>query len=49
MRARLHGADLALDGWRLVNLRVTYADVFRAADGRTVQGVLRVRAVTEGI
>ena len=49
VRARLHGAGLALDGWRLVNLRVTYADVFRAADGRTVQGVLRVRAVTEEV
>ncbi|MDO8295086.1 MAG: DUF3168 domain-containing protein [Caulobacter sp.] len=49
LRARLHNADLALDGWRLVNLRVTYGDVFRAADGRDFRGVIRVRAVTEPI
>lgn len=47
LRARLHNAELAPDGWRLVNLRVTYGDVFRAADGKTVQGVIRLRAVTE--
>ena len=47
LRARLHNAELTLDGWRLVNLRVTYGDVFRAADGKTVQGVIRLRAVTE--
>lgn len=47
LRARLHDAAPTLDGGRLVNLRVTYADVFRAADGRTVLGVLRLRAVTE--
>lgn len=47
IRARLHGAALILDGHRLVNLRVTYGDLFRAADARVVQGVLRLRAVTE--
>lgn len=47
IRARLHGAALTLDGHRLVNLRVTYGDVFRSADARMVQGVVRVRAVTE--
>lgn len=47
LRARLHDADLTLDGWRLVNLRVTYGDVFRAADARTLLGVVRLRAVTE--
>ncbi len=49
LRARLHNAALTLDGWRLVNLRVTYGDVFRAADGRTIHGVLRLRAVTESL
>ena len=49
LRARLHNADLALEGWRLVNLRATYADVFRAADGRTAHGVIRLRAVTEPV
>lgn len=47
LRAALHGAEAALDGHRLVNLRVTYADVFRAADRRAVTGVVRLRAVTE--
>ena len=47
LRARLHDAALTLDGWRLVNLRMTYGDVFRAADARTILGVLRLRAVTE--
>lgn len=47
LRARLHNADLTLDGWRLVNLRVTYGDVFRAADGRGFRAVIRLRAVTE--
>ena len=47
VRARLHNAGLTLDGWRLVNLRVTYADVLRAADDRSFRGVVRVRAVTE--
>lgn len=49
VRARLHNADLTLDGHRLVNLRVTYADIFRAADGRTTVGAVRVRAVTEAV
>ncbi|MFZ5670890.1 MAG: DUF3168 domain-containing protein [Pseudomonadota bacterium] len=47
LRACLHNAAPAVDGWRLVNLRATYADVFRAAAGRAVQGVVRLRAVTE--
>lgn len=47
LRARLHNAGLALDGWRLVNLCVTYGDVFRTADSRSFHGVLRLRAVTE--
>ncbi len=46
-RAVLHGADLTLTGHRLVNLRVPYADVFRASDWRLTYGVLRLRAVTE--
>lgn len=47
LRTALHGAELTLDGHRLVNLRVTYADVFRSPDWRPIHGVLRVRAVTE--
>ncbi len=47
MRAALHGAALSLDGHRLVNLRASFADVFRASDWRSTYGVLRLRAVTE--
>jgi hypothetical protein len=47
VRAVLHDARPAVTGRRLVNLRVAYADVFRAADRELSLGVLRVRAVTE--
>lgn len=47
LRACLHNAEPALEGHRLVNLRVTYCDVFRAADWRFTYGVARLRAVTE--
>lgn len=47
-RASLDGAALSLaGGWRCVDLRVTYADVFRAADLRSTHGLLRLRAVVE--
>lgn len=49
VRAALHNASPAIAGHRLVTLRVTYADVFRAADRELSLGVLRVRAVTEAI
>jgi len=47
VRLSLHGAALSLDGHRLINLRVTYADLFKAADWRSTFGVLRLRAITE--
>lgn len=47
LRTALHDAAPALDGHRLVSLRVTYADVFRSPDWRPLYGVVRVRAVTE--
>jgi len=49
VRAALHNASPAVAGRRLVTLRVTYADVFRAADRELSLGVLRVRAVTEAL
>jgi hypothetical protein len=49
VRAALHNAPLSVAGRRLVTLRVTYADVFRAADRELSLGVLRVRAVTETV
>ncbi|WP_156400524.1 DUF3168 domain-containing protein [Caulobacter sp. Root655] len=49
VRAALHNAAPPVEGRRLVTLRVTYADVFRAADRELSLGVLRVRAVTEAI
>ena len=47
VRCALDDADLTLTDNTLVNLRVTYGDVFRAADWRTTFGLLRFRAVTE--
>lgn len=47
LRNALHDAALAIDGRRLVLLYAVYADVFRAGDGRTTHGVLRLRALTE--
>ena len=49
VRAALHNAPLSVAGRRLVTLRVTYADVFGAADRELSLGVLRVRAVTESV
>jgi len=47
VRATLHNAALPLDGWGLVSLRVVFTDIYLAADGVTVMGLVRVRAVTE--
>ncbi len=49
VRAVLHDARPTLDGRRLVNLRVPYADVFAGADRETTLGIVRVRAVTEAL
>lgn len=45
LRVLLDGADLEVAG--LVSLRVSYVDVFRAADQRTTYALVRLRAVTE--
>lgn len=47
LRAALDGATLSMPGRRLVLLVATFADVFRAGDGRTTHGVLRLKAITE--
>jgi hypothetical protein len=47
LRGLLHDQPLPLTDHRLVNLRVVFADVFRAAEWRLVLGVVRLRAVTE--
>lgn len=47
LRTVLHDAALTLDGHRLVSLRVTYTDTFRAADSRLTLGLVRLRAVVE--
>ena len=49
LRAALHDQTLALTGQRLVLLHATFTDVFRAGDGQTTHGILRLRAVTEPI
>lgn len=47
LRAVLHSAALGVTGRRLVLIFAQFSDVFRAGDGRTTHGVLRLRAVTE--
>lgn len=47
VRAALSEAAITIVGHRIVNLRVTYQDVFRAADWQKTLGVTRVRVVTE--
>jgi len=47
MRAALHHAALTPADHRLILLLVSFTDVFRAGDGRTTHGVVRLRAVTE--
>lgn len=47
LRAALHNAPLDVEGRRLVLLFAQFSDVFRAGDGRTTHGVLRLRALTE--
>lgn len=43
----LDDMPLTLTGHRLVNIRFTTAEFKREKDGRTVQAVMRMRAVTE--
>lgn len=45
----LHDQPLSLTGHRLINLRHEFSDARRDADGETVHGAVRFRAVTEVI
>lgn len=47
LRAALHDRALTIAGRKLVLLLAGFADVFRAGDGFTTHGVLRLRAITE--
>lgn len=47
VRAALHEQTPVMEDGRIVNLRVTYVDVFRAADWLRTLGVVRLRAITE--
>lgn len=49
VHAALHDADLALEGFTLVNLRFQSAETRREPDGATWRGAIRFRAVTEPI
>lgn len=49
VRACLHEAVLEADGVRTATLRATFADVFRAGDGRRTYAVVRLRAATEEV
>lgn len=43
----LHDAPLALEGHRLVNLRLSSAEIRREPGGRSYRALMRFRAVTE--
>jgi hypothetical protein len=47
LRGALHNANLSIESRRLVLLNVVYSDVFLTPDARAIQGVLRLRAITE--
>lgn len=47
VRDVLHNAPLTLSGHTLVNLRQQFADIRREADGITIHGLARYRAVTQ--
>jgi len=48
VRAALHQADLTFpDPYACILCRVVYTDLFTGADGRTMHGVVRVRALVE--
>jgi hypothetical protein len=47
VRSTLHDAALTLTGHRLVNLRHEFSEARRTADGETIHGTARFRAVTE--
>lgn len=47
IRTVLHQASLTLGNHRLVNLRHEFSDARRDADGETMHGTVRYRAVTE--
>ncbi|ESQ79546.1 DUF3168 domain-containing protein [Asticcacaulis sp. YBE204] len=47
LRVVLDQAALSLDDQHLVSVRVSYLDVFRSADKRSIYGLVRLRVVTE--
>ncbi|MBU2532996.1 MAG: DUF3168 domain-containing protein [Alphaproteobacteria bacterium] len=47
IRTVLHDAALTLTGHRLVNMRHEFSEVRRIDDGDTLNGIVRLRAVTE--
>ena len=47
IRDALHNASLALTGYTLINLRQQFSDIRREADGITIHGLVRYRAVTQ--
>lgn len=47
LREALHDAPLIIAGRKLIYLFAQFSDVFRAGDGQTTLGLLRLRALTE--
>ncbi|VAV99810.1 hypothetical protein MNBD_ALPHA06-749 [hydrothermal vent metagenome] len=46
-REALKSMPSTMNGHQLVNLRIVFADIFRARDGRVFQAVLRLRALSQ--
>ena len=49
IRDALHGANLSIVGHTLINLRQQFSDIRREADGITIHGLVRYRAVTQPV
>lgn len=47
IRSTLEADELAFDDAHLVSANVTYTDVFRSSDGRTLHGLIRVSLRTQ--
>jgi len=45
--AAINSAPLALEGAALVSRHIIYTDIFRASDGLTLHGLLRLRVTTD--
>jgi hypothetical protein len=47
VRTALQSLSVVAEGFHCSALRATYTDIFGAGDGRTTQGIIRLRALSE--